>query len=463
MFLKGVLGLVFFWAIIAFSAVEYVYVRVPVEEITPQFVAQTEFNRDHVASASYAFGYIPKEKFYSLPISIQKKTNILDAKKWAKTIHDSNSLLPIGLDDDSLLPDRLRHYEDYHTYETLTQELQRLASKYPGLVELGSAGKTVEGRELWLATISSQKVASELKPNLLYVASMHGDEVVGKELMVYLIRELLSQYGENEKITSLVDNARIFILPSMNPDGTVYQQRFNASGVDLNRNFPTLTEDPKSASGRAPETVALMKLHEKYHFEVSTNFHTGALCINIPWDSMPNTGSKKFEDDFLMLYMAKRYAEANKPMLLTDWGNFFNGVTYGYEWYQVVGGMQDWASHFYDTLHSTVELSEPKWPSAKMLSSLWVDNKFGLIQYLEDGITGFHLKTVDPNGNMVAAFVSMDTSRRTIGYNGIVHRPATGGSQTVTISAPGYSTKTLKLEPRMFDGSFKEVILEKSL
>jgi len=46
---------------------------------------------------------------------------------------------------------------------------------------------------------------------------MHGDETVGRELMIYLARELLDQHGSTGRLTRLVDNARIFIMPSMKP------------------------------------------------------------------------------------------------------------------------------------------------------------------------------------------------------------------------------------------------------
>ncbi len=51
------------------------------------------------------------------------------------------------------------------------------------------------------------------------MANMHGDEVVGRELVLYFAHELCSKYGSDSRLTRLVDNLDIYLLPTMNPDG----------------------------------------------------------------------------------------------------------------------------------------------------------------------------------------------------------------------------------------------------
>ncbi|MBN3320994.1 CBPD Carboxypeptidase, partial [Atractosteus spatula] len=161
-------------------------------------------------------------------------------------------------------------YSKYYSYSELTALLSSLAQRYPHIANLSSVGQSVEKRELWVMRITKEPTA-ELpgKPKFKYVGNMHGDETVSRQVLVYLIEHLLAGYGADRRLTRLVDETDIYIMPSMNPDGFEKSRegdcqgeaggRENAKGKDLNRSFPDQFEKIQVPAEDIPEVVAVMR------------------------------------------------------------------------------------------------------------------------------------------------------------------------------------------------------------
>jgi len=339
----------------------------------------------------------------------------------------------------------------YHTYATLTSEMQQIAADHPDITRLISLGTSVQGRELWMMKVTRNPDLEEDEPEVEYIAAMHGDEVVGKEMCVNLLNLLTDQYGLDPRITDLVDNTEIWILPSMNPDGTELGRRYNADWVDLNRDFPDQFTDPvNDTAGRAPETAAVMNWRNTVAVALSANFHGGSLVANYPYDSN-STGSSIYSptpDDTLFVSLSRTYADNNPSMAASNSSSSFNnGVTNGADWYAINGGMQDWNYVWYGNFNITLEVSNQKWPAASELSAFWDDNRESMLAYLEQSHDGVRGRVTDAaTGVPLAATIRVAGSDR-VTYTdpglGDYHRNLLPGVYTLEYSATGYKTRVV--------------------
>ena len=373
---------------------------------------------------------------------------------WA-TDHDLRELHRLGLDPVEL-PDTayemfLRQQElprdqrDYHGYDSLTSTLQNYADTYPSVCRLYSVGQSVEGRELWVLKISDNPDLDEDEPEFKYVSTMHGNEPVGTEMLLFLIDDLIMYYGVDPRLTDIVDTIELHFLPMMNPDGNNDGRRTNANFVDLNRDFPDQFVDPvNTPAGREPETQAVMNWTDAHHFIMSANFHTGALVVNYPYDGNEqgsNTYSPTLDDD-LFIDLSLAYSVHNLPMYN---GAFPQGITNGADWYAISGGMQDWNYVWMGDMETTIELSDTFWPDQSLLPDYWDDNRESMLSYMEYCLRGIRGVVTDSESGLPVAGAevrigSSDFVTCSASVVGDYHRLCLPGSHDLEVSKDGYET-----------------------
>ena len=145
----------------------------------------------------------------------------------------------------------------YHSFAEVEKELTQVAKDHPDLVKKVSLGKTPEGRDIWALKISSdaQSDTSD-KSGVVITGCHHAREWMTVEAPLKLIEDL-TDGASDPKVKNRLDNAEVWVVPVVNPDGYEYSRNVSnywrknrrplevdqngrpttAVGVDLNRNY----------------------------------------------------------------------------------------------------------------------------------------------------------------------------------------------------------------------------------
>ncbi|MFN3694230.1 MAG: M14 family zinc carboxypeptidase, partial [Ignavibacterium sp.] len=130
----------------------------------------------------------------------------------------------------------------YYNYEFFKEKsLQNRFFKHSDIVKLISnlkknnlfdvnvAGKSFEGREIYLLSIGSGK------KKIFLWSQMHGDEPTATMALFDIFNFFSDESNYQDIQKFILSNAKIYFMPMVNPDGAERFQRRNALSIDLNR------------------------------------------------------------------------------------------------------------------------------------------------------------------------------------------------------------------------------------
>lgn len=110
-------------------------------------------------------------------------------------------------------------FNRYSDTEQTYAHLRALEQAYPDLLHLDVIGKSEQGRELLVATLTSPKHgAHSAKPAMWIDGAIHANEIQATEVVMYTIWTLTKGYGVVDRITELLDEHTFYLMPVVNPD-----------------------------------------------------------------------------------------------------------------------------------------------------------------------------------------------------------------------------------------------------
>uniref|UniRef100_A0A8C1YYD4 Carboxypeptidase D, b n=1 Tax=Cyprinus carpio TaxID=7962 RepID=A0A8C1YYD4_CYPCA len=348
-------------------------------------------------------------------------------------------------------------YKGYYNYADMTNRLQRFSQKYAHICSLVSIGQSVEGRELWVTRITTSPTADVPgKPRFKYVGNIHGDEALSRQLLVYLIEYLLTQYGRDVRVTELVNRTDIYIMASMNPDGFERAVegdctgssagRENTKHYDLDKSFPDQDKAFSETSEDIPEVTAVMQWILEKKFVLSGSLCGGSVKATYPFhDGSSYAASGLTTDDALFRLLTHTYTE-NHPIMKMKNPDCPDDPNKSFG----DGGMQNYNYFEGNCFEVTFGLSCCKYPPASQLSIEWINNKEALLAYIHQahiGVRGYVMTRSGFGLPNVTISVSGTDHNITTWMFGDYYRLLLPGRYDITASSPGFLSNTVKNVP----------------
>ena len=111
----------------------------------------------------------------------------------------------------------------YHTNAGIEKICRDIVKAYPRLAKMESAGKSVGGVDIWILTISDfSKGDPSRKPAMWVDGNIHGNEIQGSEMALYIAWYLTEMFQNNKFLQELLEQRTFYIAPTINPDGRAY-------------------------------------------------------------------------------------------------------------------------------------------------------------------------------------------------------------------------------------------------
>ncbi len=235
-----------------------------------------------------------------------------------------------------------RDIPGYRSYKSLIKGLHSLEKEYPGIIKVYEMGHSKGNLYFMLGNTNYGEYRHKIpvvkvtnlsdstpKPAVIFNGVHHAREPIGSEICIYAAQTLAEGYGIDFEITNIINNAEIWLIPQVNPDGYkivtenlvgTYSQDWRKNlrdndqdgdvtppqygyyfldGVDLNRNYsvgwsssegPSYSQTyPGPGPFSEPETYTIRSIYDRIRPVFSICFHTYSELILYPMGYTYNT------------------------------------------------------------------------------------------------------------------------------------------------------------------------------
>lgn len=404
----------------------------------------------------------------------------------------------------------------YRTYDEVLAELQQIAIDYPEICTLtdiadshgkeyfnnGITGYEDYQHDIWMLKISDQVNESEDEPAVYFMGAHHAREPISTEVVMGIINHLTTKYGVDDEVTNMVNEAEIYLIPMVNPDGhEVVLDQLNTNwrknvadgdgngvlnynsgsldGVDPNRNYgwefggEGSSGDQTAETYRGPsafsepETAAMRDLLASHHFTTGISYHSYSELVLWPYGYSANSLAPDHE---ALQELGENMAESI-PRIIGS-GHYI--PEQANDLYAASGVTDDWAYGQHGIFCFTVELGQEFIPPSPQVPNIVADNIEAAMMVLNrtnhQSLRGhvYDAETLEPlvaevYDPSIDGLESYRKPYKSSASFGSYYRLFTVGNKSITFSAYGYISQSISdIEITEEEATILDVYLEKA-
>ncbi|MEE9450520.1 MAG: M14 family zinc carboxypeptidase [Ignavibacteriaceae bacterium] len=325
----------------------------------------------------------------------------------------------------------------YHTYQQIIDLADSLAGAFPSICKKYIFGYSIQNRQCVALKISDNVDVDEPEPEVMFDGGIHGDEIGGPENIIRFARDLCLQYGTDPTVTNLINTREIWLYLMVNPDGRYSMSRYNANGVDLNRDWAYMWDGWGGSTGPCSqiESKNLRSCMYSNQFVVHTTYHSGTEYISCPWSYRPDQPL----DWNHIIQLAGLYSSVSGYSNL-QFGQGYNGM------YAINGSTKDSNYGLMNSVSWSMEISYSKQPPASQIMLYYNHNYPSMIAMIENagyGLEGIVTDALTGAPVTASVFVNNYFPTYTDPTAGDYHKYVLPGTYSITVVANGYQSQTI--------------------
>ena len=282
--------------------------------------------------------------------------------------------------------------DKYLNNKELHETLQKFAIDNKNIVKIFSNRAPNRERVLHFVMISEFESDIKDKPNIVLIGGIHGDQPIGREILIRLIRHLIDGHKQNDpRVVHLLRSMTLHIIPSVDDSG--FQKSVSGEcGRSLDSDSDMEDKFSDMFTNKFGPIEAIKKNFNVYKYLTGLSIESNGLGIGFPLMLGLNDLEGPSPPAIALKALSQSYIR-NNPMLSN--GSQCEKVNTSHTQYSKLThvhsdrqSLLDYVFAEHKSLLISAQIDCCTYPLSYELPKLWKNNLESIISFLETGLTG---------------------------------------------------------------------------